>query len=390
MAKAKEAIQAKSGQGLAITAQGKAPLSKKQIQFNNLTKKIEKLRRDIADVDECSRVFMKALDEFVVPAAEAVAKAKIALAMTLEEGSLAQKFSRPQKEDIGVCIVDLCSQAFETIVPSDEEKALYDRWAEESYDEEMDWQEAAQKDMVQSMFSEMFGVDIDIDELQNNPEKMAEVQEEIQRKMEEREEQEEEEELEEMTKQEKRRHKARAKAEAAREAKQKAVDELKSKSLRSIYISLAKLIHPDTEKDPERRAAKEEEMKKLSAAYENDDLTTLLAMEMDWIHKQTDHLGSIAEDQLSLYVEVLKDQVNELEKEKLSYQMDPRFASIRDYIRLKKDPGLRRIKTDARSLNQKVLDLNRQARSLQGPGAGKKIKNFVAEYVKSMEMWGWF
>ena len=76
--------------------------------------------------------------------------------------------------------------------------------------------------------------------------------------------------------------KTQEKARLAREAKEKAAADLKAKSVRSIYISLAKLVHPDTETDELQRAVKEEEMKKLSAAYEAKDLPTLLRMEMEW------------------------------------------------------------------------------------------------------------
>jgi hypothetical protein len=366
---------------LVITSQQGVPLSKKQVQFNKLTNRIERLRNDIAAQGERNDVLMKAVDKYLTTASESVARAELGLAYALEVGALENKFSKPQKAKIGSCIVDFCSRAFKKIIPTDEEKALYDRWSDYSYDEEVKWQVEEEKDLMESMLEDMLGVEVDLDELRDNPEKMAELQEEFERKM-------KEEEF--SNNNGNRKTKAQTKAQASKEAKQKAAEELKSKSVRSIYISLAKLIHPDKETDPLQREAKEEEMKKLSAAYKKNDLTTLLAMEMDWIHKQNDHLKSISEDKLALYVEVLKDQVRELEQEKVGYSLNPRYEMIREYTHLKKETGLRRIKKSARELNQAVLDINREARSFEGAGAKKKILEFATAYVEAMEMMYWY
>jgi hypothetical protein len=374
-------MNASSPKALSIAAKGQVPLSKKQQEFNRLTNKIAQLRIEIDKNNARNEVWLKAVHAFVSPAAEEFAKAKIALAMTLEQGTLEHKYSKAQKAEIGACILDLCGQAFMLVVPTEEERALYDRWSETSYEEELSEQANKEKTTFEAMFSEMFGVDIDLDELEDSPEKREAVEEEIKKKMAGHAHAE--------AHQEKRKTKAKEKAEAAKAAKVKAAEELKSKSLRSIYIALAKLIHPDTEADPLQRAVKEEEMKKLSAAYENDDLTTLLAMEMDWIHQQNDHLDNLPEEKLALFIEVLKDQMHALEHEKNSYYWDPRLAAIREYASYQQETGLRQIKKKARDLNQAVLEIKRDIRSLQGKDSIKNIKYYAQEYARQLDNEWW-
>ena len=110
-----------------------------------------------------------------------------------------------------------------------------------------------------------------------------------------------------------RQDKKKSKKQIEREVKEAEIEELKGKSLSSIYKSLAKIIHPDLEQNPEKRIQKEQWMKMLTVAYDKKDLKTLLEIELEWAKGESDHIESIALDKLKLYNEMLRSQVQEME-----------------------------------------------------------------------------
>jgi hypothetical protein len=111
---------------------------------------------------------------------------------------------------------------------------------------------------------------------------------------------------------------------------QAAINEAKKKSVSSIYKQLAKLFHPDVEQDVERRAEKEVLMKQLNEAYQNKDLHALLLLELKWINKEKDHLTTLADNTLDVYLLVLKEQISLLEEEKNNLIYLPRYRVLEE------------------------------------------------------------
>ena len=111
----------------------------------------------------------------------------------------------------------------------------------------------------------------------------------------------------------KKKSKKQIEKELQKELAQKEKENLKNKSLKSIYINLAKLLHPDTETDEETKLFKEEIMKKITIAYNNKDIFTLLKLEMEWIKKEEKNLNNIPTSTIKLYNEILLEQIKELE-----------------------------------------------------------------------------
>jgi hypothetical protein len=90
-------------------------------------------------------------------------------------------------------------------------------------------------------------------------------------------------------------------------------------------------LHPDLEMDPLVKAEKEALMKKLTVAYDNQDLHTLLSLEITWMNRTASNSESHvqeAEEQLSVYNALLKDQVKSLEEELDALFMHPKFMDI--------------------------------------------------------------
>jgi hypothetical protein len=105
-------------------------------------------------------------------------------------------------------------------------------------------------------------------------------------------------------------------------------EEARKKTLASIYKQLARVLHPDLEQDPAVRESKVLLMQRLTVAYRNNDLHTLLRLEMEWIERQEGDLERLADEKLSVYNHVLKEQVDELQIEIDQLPLHPRYAAM--------------------------------------------------------------
>ena len=96
--------------------------------------------------------------------------------------------------------------------------------------------------------------------------------------------------------QESKRKKSRKQLE--REEQERRAEEVRKKSIASIYKQLARVLHPDLEPDPALRRHKETVMQQLTVAYHNHDLHTLLRLELEWIQREQSNLDRMTDDKL--------------------------------------------------------------------------------------------
>jgi len=87
----------------------------------------------------------------------------------------------------------------------------------------------------------------------------------------------------------------------------------RKKTVRSVYIDLIKIFHPDTETDADKKLEKEEISKKITEAYTKNDLFTLLKLETDYLEKHTSRISSMREDTLQIYLNMLSGQKKDIE-----------------------------------------------------------------------------
>jgi hypothetical protein len=108
----------------------------------------------------------------------------------------------------------------------------------------------------------------------------------------------------------------------------RAAEELRKRSIANIYKQLARVLHPDLERDSERQKKKVQLMQELTTAYRQNDLHTLLRLEMQWIKNEGDNLDRLTEERLGVYNEVLGAQVEALERRLRDLIFHPRYRSI--------------------------------------------------------------
>ena len=107
----------------------------------------------------------------------------------------------------------------------------------------------------------------------------------------------------------------------------------KPMSIRELYRKLASILHPDKEHDPEARAEKTELMKKLNNAYRDNDIETMMNMQMELT--QSD-LGDLVSDDevLKLTLEHVKLQTAKLMKQ--AEEFVSKMPQVKDIKKIKK------------------------------------------------------
>ncbi len=169
------------------------------------------------------------------------------------------------------------------------------------------------------------------------------------------------------------------------EARERAAEEMRIKDLGRLYKGLAKILHPDLEQDSERRKEKEAAMKRLTTAYKDRDLHTMLRLEAEWIAREQADASRLTNDKLTIYNSVLKEQVVELEEELGGLAGHPRYDPLH---RLLFPAGLIfRIAGafDRKGIKQKlhqILDcVRRSVGSLQSHDALAEVKSILKEFA---------
>jgi len=84
-------------------------------------------------------------------------------------------------------------------------------------------------------------------------------------------------------------------------------------AIRTIFRQLASALHPDREPDAQERARKTALMSEVNAAYEKNDLSTLLRLQMQTALSGASGIGHLADDRLAGMCLLLKEQVSALE-----------------------------------------------------------------------------
>jgi hypothetical protein len=108
----------------------------------------------------------------------------------------------------------------------------------------------------------------------------------------------------------------------------RAAEEFRKRSIANMYKQLARVLHPDLEPDSEFRKKKVELMQELTVAFRQNDLHTLLRLEMQWIENEGGNIEQLTEEKLGVYNEVLKGQVEGLERRLRDLLFHPRYRPV--------------------------------------------------------------
>jgi hypothetical protein len=93
-----------------------------------------------------------------------------------------------------------------------------------------------------------------------------------------------------------------------------------TKSVRSVYMELVKTFHPDLEADEAEKQRKTETMQRITKAYQENNLLGLLKLQMELEQIDRSGLENLNKNQLGYYNKILRQQVEELDQQKVSIQ----------------------------------------------------------------------
>ncbi len=355
---------------LVIPSSKNKKLSKEQIVFNKFSKKIEELRKRLVTDELKYNKLVNYFSSKVLPLQVAHSNELINFVKALYAIYLNEKLSKGNKEKIKKLILSNLGKAFQHVIPTDEVKAIYDALSPVSFDEEQEEQLFFMKEMMEDMFKSSFGMDVDFSDMNMNEEDIA-------RKMAELKDQHENQQK---AQQEKEQNRKKTKKEIEFELQQKQTEELQKKNIRSVYMSLAKILHPDLETDEQLKLEKQELMKKVTAAYQVKDLHTLLKLEIEIIHQQSKNLDHLTDEKLRVLNSALREQVMELEDELEMMEEHPRYQNVIDYIHFPENIALRNMNVLIDELTFSKNDIAKDTEELTGQN---KVK-FISDILKNL------
>ena len=306
---------------LSILDKGKSKNhSKEQKRFDSLTKRIEDLEIKLENEEIKLNTAMQEYNNKVYSLEKSLVEKKSEFVFKIDEKSKKYKLTKKQREIISDVITMEMSAIFDQQEPTKEQEELYDKWSECSYKAEVKEQESFEREVFEASIKHLFNGEIDASDFEDTPEGRARMKERIEAYYEEK------------TKEFK--TSQQNKKPTKKEQLQAQAEELKLKNIRSIYISLVKVLHPDTEQDEALKVQKNELMKKVTTAYENKDISTLLRLEAEWISQTNSRLDSVTDATLKLYNETLYQRLQELEYKKFMLLRNPIYENIQHLVHL--------------------------------------------------------
>jgi hypothetical protein len=319
-----KATEQPSAEGLLLVSQPGRKLTPAQREFNRLVAQVEdlrrKLERETRKLDEALAYYGKHIHPRVERIAALRKELVRAFASVLDNDRFKGKRDRKTlKEIIALHLDTIMGEG--GAIDDEDLRTLFNRVNGVDLDALEQQELNGVRSAMESMFADL-GIEMDLSDMRVNmsPEEMAAKAAQMAEQF---------------------RHKAEA-AEAAfrepkrrktkkqllREERMRQAEEIRNKSIASIYKQLAKVLHPDLEQDAIIRDRKVVLMQQLTTAYHSGDLHTLLRLELEWIQREEGNLERLTDEKLAIYNQVLRDQVFELKQEIADLPYHPRYQPL--------------------------------------------------------------
>ncbi len=345
----------------------KGKLEKEHLQFNKLCNSIEKLQ---GEIESAQIKYQNILDYYLLnyrPGLLTFSEYQFEMIELLDRRSQEIKLSKRQNEILGFTISQIFDEAIGLIQPDEKCIEIFNRWnPDHTFNERLEYEKEEMKEDLSSLIWETLGLDIDPDEIDDSEESMKNLEEKVKEHID----------------QHNSRFTSGKKSKKATDKiqLQKTKEELKEKSIRKIYLALAKILHPDAHMNEEEKLEREQVMKQVNIANENKDFYTLLKLEIEWMNKNQESLAD--NYTLKLYIEVLNDQISDLRQKKQFIKMDPRWHEINIWLNYTEKNAKYRIDYDKmmqeRKLKLHAAQLN-ELKNVSNP------RHFIIAMIKEFE-----
>lgn len=348
-------------------------LTKAQQTFNRLVKKVEELRLKIEQeskrLDDALAYHGQHLHPRLRRQVELRAELVRALAVFLDDKRFKGKRDRATLCEV---IADQLDEILAEGPLEDDLRALFERVNGRSLAEvEREEFEAARQN-IESVFDDL-GLDIDLSDIKlgMDDDAMAVKAAKLRARLEQ-----------EMEQQESSHSRPRHKTERQlkKEERERLAEELRKKTIATVYKQLARVLHPDLELDAALKQQKEALMQELTVAYRNNDMHTILRLEMEWIQREEGNIERLTDEKLVIYNQTLKEQVQDLEQELNQLPFHPKYQPIT----VSDGPFEIVIKTDgpaeARALDEFNARIEAHIRDLQTSDGMAQLKAVLRSY----------
>lgn len=288
---AKAPVWAQSGVG--AVAQSRATPARKR--FGTLIQRLERTRLQLRAWHEALPRWEQRFHEQAEPLLQARDAAQAQLLRELDAAHAAYRLSKRERADLSELICELAALLIQDGSEEDAFKRIYDRHSPVGFDQELAESEA----MLKAAIGEEFG--LTEEELQHvhSPEALyAQVHERLQAQQ------------------------AHADARAQQRAKRRRAGAGKAaqsadpqQARRALYRNLVAALHPDREPDPQQRERKTALMQRLNQAYRDDDLLTLLELQLEIGRLDRAGIEAMAEERIRDYNDMFATQLQQVERE---------------------------------------------------------------------------
>jgi hypothetical protein len=154
-------------------------------------------------------------------------------------------------------------------------------------------------------------------------------------------------------------------------------------ALRTIYRQLASALHPDREPDEVERARKTALMSEVNAAYDRQNLSELLKLQLQIAQIDRAALGRMADDKLNAMCLLLKEQVTALEEDEAQAQFEIRhYLGVNELDHISAESLARALALQLRDKEHEVDTLERDLRRIQNEAELKRWLKEQAQLAK--------
>lgn len=316
-----------------------AAMSRLQRTFNGLVREVASLEQRLTTRRDDLELLLARYQARVAGPDRALAEAQFALARALADAHARLTLRGNQKKDLAATLCSLCEDAFLTMAPDAQTEALYDEWAGRSYREVFERTAGVHAEDPDCRFEAEDAATADDDpESSRDDETFAGLDQDDEWDG-------------------ARRGRPRTADFMARQARRAEQAELTRRSVREVYLALARVLHPDAVADPAERDGREQAMKQATGAYRQNDLLGLLRLELQWINLENGKGHGRGDDTLRAYIRALRDQVTRLEDSLVAQAADPRYDAIAGLAFLPTKRALTELESRARQLRAATAEL---------------------------------
>lgn len=318
--------------------QPKTVLNKRQKEFNQLSERIEQLDILIPELRATYYLLIERVQKEYNPIVMEYQSFRVELVKLMDRTYEKDLYRKAYLTKLAYLISEI---SFDLIVnyKFDELIPLFNKYSEVDFEAALNELKRADSQLIDS---KLLAEENEITDEVTFPEHFHELSEEEQSRI----------------KEELRAEKAKISSEQAKEARQLLTKQKTTKSVRTVYMDLVKAFHPDRETDEAEKIRKTEIMQRVTQTYQENNLLELLKLQIEFERIDQDHLENLGKEQLTYYNLVLKEQVEELEKEKEEIQqqisylcgLNPQHANSMTTVVVKLNTNINEVKAEIKEI----------------------------------------